>query len=153
MSGFVRNRCPLSIGIGVRIHRITHQADGKAERETGLRMLHRLRRKGVTVGGDKGFDTKDFVAGCRELGVTPHVAQNLKHRGGSAIDGRTANRAGYAVSQRLRKRIEETFGWIKTVAGGRKLRYIGQRRNQHWAELTGATFNLIRMSNLVANPA
>jgi transposase len=128
------------------------EANGRAERETGLRMLHRLGRKGLTVGGDKGFDTKDFVQGCRQLGVTPHVAQNTTHRGGSAIDGRTAERAGYAISQRVRKRIEEAFGWIKTVGGGRKLRFIGRRRNQHWAELTGATFNLLRMSNLVVQP-
>ena len=129
------------------------EANGKAERETGLRMLHRLGRKGVTVAGDKGFDTKDFVQGCRELGATPHVAQNITRLRDSAIDGRTVNRVGYAISQRIRKRIEEAFGWIKTVGGGRKLRYVGRRRNQHWAELTGATFNLVRMSNLAARPA
>ena len=129
------------------------EAHGKAERETGLRMLRRLGRKGVTVGGDKGFDTRDFVAGCRELGVTPHVAQNINRQHSSAIDRRTVRRAGYAISQRVRKRIEEAFGWIKTVGGGRKLRLIGRRRNQHWAELTGAAFNLMRMSNLAAVPA
>ena len=132
------------------------EATGRAECETGLRMLHRLsrRQRGVTVGADKGFDSKEFVRGCRELGVTPHVAQNLKRsHGRSAIDGRTANRAGYALSQRMRKRIEEIFGWVKTVAGGRKLRFIGRRRNQLWAEMTGATFNLVRMSNLVPQPA
>jgi len=128
------------------------EATGRAECETGLRMLHRLQRsKGrVTVGGDKGFDSKEFVQGCRELGVTPHVAQNLTRvYGRSAIDGRTAKRVGYALSQRMRKRIEEIFGWVKTVAGGRKLRFIGRRRNQLWAEMTGAAFNLVRMSNLV----
>jgi transposase len=130
------------------------QADGKAEREAGLRMLHRLGRKGITVGADKGFDTFDFVKRCRELGVTPHVAQNVNiSHPRSAVDGRTVRSAGYAISQRLRKRIEEAFGWIKTVAGARKLRYLGQRRNQHWAELTGAAFNLMRMSNLVFQPA
>jgi transposase len=131
------------------------EADGRAERQTGLRMLHRLRRnKGrVTVGADKGFDSQDFVDGCRELGVTPHVAQNTTRvYGKSAIDGRTAKRAGYALSQRMRKRIEEVFGWVKTVAGGRKLRFIGRRRNQLWMEMTGAAFNLVRMSNLVAQP-
>jgi len=87
------------------------------------------------------------------MGITPHVAQNIHVNSHSAIDGRTAKRAGYAISQRVRKKVEEGFGWMKTVAGGRKLRYIGQRRNQQWAELTGAAFNLVRMSNLVASPA
>jgi transposase len=130
------------------------EAHGKAERDTALRMLYRLGRRGVTIGGDKGFDTREFVAGCRELGVTPHVAQNInRQQHSSAIDGRTVRRAGYALSQRVRKRVEEAFGWIKTVAGGHKLRYVGRRRNQHWAELTGAAFNLMRMSNLVAQAA
>jgi transposase len=132
------------------------EANGRAERETGLRMLHRLgRKKGrITVGADKGFDSKDFVQGCRELGVTPHIAQNTtRFHGRSAIDGRTVKPAGYAVSQRMRKRIEEIFGWWKTVGGGRRLRFIGRRRNQLWAEMTGAAFNLVRMSNLVAGPA
>ncbi len=132
------------------------EANGYAERETGLRMLHRLgRKKGrITVGADKGFDSKDFVQGCRELVVTPHIAQNTtRFHGRSAIDGRTVKRAGYAVSQRMRKRIEEIFGWWKTVGGGRRLRFIGRRRNQLWAEMTGAAFNLVRMSNLVAGPA
>lgn len=128
------------------------EANGRAERETGLEMLKNVARRGVTVGGDKGFDTKDFVKGCREMGITPHVAQNIHVRSRSAIDGRTVKRAGYAISQRVRKKVEEGFGWMKTVAGGRKLRYIGRRRNQHWAELTGAAFNLVRMANLVARP-
>lgn len=132
------------------------EANGRAERETGLRMLYRLgRKKGrVTVGADKGFDSKDFVQGCRELGVTPHIAQNVtRFHGRSAIDGRTVGRAGYALSQRMRKRIEEIFGWWKTVGGGRRLRFIGRRRNQLWVEMTGAAFNLVRMSNLVPRPA
>ncbi len=131
------------------------EANGRAERETGLRMLHRMGRNSTraTVGADKGFDSKDFVQGCRELGVTPHVAQNITRIRGSAVDGRTVKRPGYAMSQRIRKRIEEIFGWWKTVAGARKLRFIGRRRNQLWAEMTGAAFNLVRMSNLVPQPA
>lgn len=132
------------------------EANGRAERETGLRMLHRLGRKTgrMTVGADKGFDSKDFVQGCRELGVTPHIAQNTtRFRGRSAVDGRTVKRAGYGLSQRMRKRIEEVFGWVKTVGGGRRLRFIGRRRNQLWVEMTGAAFNLVRMSNLVPRPA
>ena len=102
-------------------------ADGYAERDTAIEMLARLpastRRR--TVAGDKGYDTKDFVARTRQLGFTPHVAQNTTNRR-SAIDGRTTRHAGHLVSQRIRKRIEEPFGWIKTIAGGRKLRYIGR---------------------------
>jgi transposase len=102
------------------------QATGRAERETGLLLLGRLpasaRRR--TVAGDKGYDTREFVAGCREIGFTPHVAPNISNRR-SAIDGRTTRHPGHLVSQRIRKRIEEPFGWLKTIAGGRKLRYIG----------------------------
>jgi transposase len=126
---------------------------GFAEREVGLKQLKRLRRRHrsrrLTVAGDKGYDTRDFVQGCRELRITPHVARNLSGRR-SAIDERTVRHPGYAVSQRLRKRVEEIFGWTKTVGGGRKLRYVGVRKNQLWAELTAATFNLVRLANLTA---
>ncbi|MDQ6948297.1 MAG: IS5 family transposase [Actinomycetota bacterium] len=127
---------------------------GNAEREAGLKMLRRYRkgRRRLTLGGDKGYDTRDFVAGCRELRVTPHVAQNQSGRR-SAIDGRTVGQLGYLASQRLRKRVEEIFGWWKTVAGGRKLRYVGVRRNQLWAELSSAAYNLVRMANLCPVPA
>src|SRR5437764_4662919 len=83
-------------------------ANGRAERDAALVMLEQIPgTKPVTVGGDKGFDTRDFVAECRHLGVTPHVAQNLARRGGSAIDGRTTQHSSYALSQKKRKRIEE----------------------------------------------
>ncbi len=85
--------------------------------------------------------------------MTPHVAQNITTRRGSRIDGRTVSRRGYAISQRLRKRIEEIFGWLKAVAGGRKLRYHGVKRNQLWADMATAAFNLVRISNLVAQAA
>ena len=77
------------------------------------------------MGGDKGYDTTDFVAECRNLKVTPHVAQNLERPGGSAIDARTTHHAGYAISQRKRKRVEECFGWLKTIALLRKVRHRG----------------------------
>jgi transposase len=129
-------------------------ATGYAERETALTLLRRLpksaRRR--TVAGDKGYDTRDFVAGCREIGVTPHVAQNTTHRR-SAIDGRTTRHAGHVTSLRIRKRIEEPFGWMKTVAGGRKLRYIGLQRNRAWFLMTGAVYNLIRITALDAQAA
>jgi transposase len=144
----MENRSGLVVDIEVT------QATGTSEREAGLRMLRRSRRtrRRLTLGGDKQYDTRDFVKGCRELGVTPHVAQNTSGRR-SAIDGRTATQPGYGVSQRIRKRVEEIFGWLKTVAGGRKLRHIGVRRNQLWAEFAVTAFNLVRMSNLVAEAA
>jgi IS5 family transposase len=121
---------------------------GNAEREAAHEMLRRTRKgRRLTVGGDKNFDTRDFVEGCRELNITAHVAQNQSGRR-SAIDGRTVSHLGYLTSQRVRKRVEEIFGWWKTVAGGRKLRYVGLRRNQLWAELTCAAYNLVRMANL-----
>ncbi len=129
-------------------------ATGYAERETALTLLRRLptRARRRTVGGDKGFDTRDFIAGCRELGVTPHVSQNTSKRR-SAIDGRTTRHAGHVTSLRIRKRIEEPFGWMKTIAGGRKLRYIGLQRNRAWFLMTGAVYNLIRITALDAQAA
>lgn len=125
------------------------QADGRAERRAALDMVDRLeeRPQRVTLGADKGYDTADFIAACRERGVTPHVAQHTINRR-SRIDDRVTRHAGYAVSQRVRKRVEEIFGWIKTVGGGRKLRYIGLARNHLWATLTGAAFNLVRMARI-----
>ena len=124
-------------------------ATGRAERECATEMLRRLpgsnRRR--TVAGDKGYDTKDFVADVRAAGFTPHVAQNTSNRR-SAIDGRTTRHPGYEVSQRKRKRVEEPFGWVKTVGGGRKLRYIGQDRNRAWFKMTTAVDNLIRITAL-----
>jgi hypothetical protein len=127
------------------------QANGTAERDAALVMLEKLPGiRPVTVGGDKGFDTRDFVQECRNLRVTPHVAQNLGRRGGSAIDGRTTRHPGYAVSQRKRKRIEECFGWLKTIALMRKVRHRGVCK-VHWIfTLACAAYNLIRMRNLSA---
>jgi transposase len=129
-------------------------ATGYAERETALTLLARLpaRARRRTVGGDKGFDTTGFVAGCRALRVTPHVSQNTSNRR-SAIDGRTTRHHGHVTSLRIRKRIEEPFGWMKTIAGGRKLRYIGLQRNRAWFLMTGAVDNLIRITALDAQAA
>jgi hypothetical protein len=125
------------------------QADGYAERATALEMLGRLprRRRRRTVAADKGYDTAGFVADCRDLGVTPHVAPNTTNRR-SAIDGRTTRHPGHRTSQRIRPRIEEPFGWIKTIAWGRKLRYRGRQRNRAWFLLAGATYNILRITAL-----
>ena len=127
------------------------QANGTAERDAALVMMERLGgTQPLTVGGDKGFDTFGFVEECRHLRVTPHVAQNLARRGGSAIDGRTTRHAGYAISQKKRKRIEECFGWLKTIALMRKVRHRGVGK-VHWIfTLACAAYNLVRMRNLAA---
>ncbi len=125
------------------------QANGTAERDAALIMLEKLRgTQPVTVGGDKGFDTFGFVEECRNLRVTPHVAQNLERRGGSAIDGRTTRHSGYATSQRKRKRIEECFGWLKTVALMRKVRHRGVCQVGWLFTFACAAYNLVRMRNL-----
>ena len=127
------------------------QAKGTAERDGALIMLQRITGTGpVTVGGDKGFDTRDFVKECRNMRVTPHVAQNHARPGGSAIDGRTTRHAGYAVSQRKRKRIEECFGWLKTIALMRKLRHRGVCKVDWIFTFACAAYNLVRMRNLAA---
>jgi transposase len=125
------------------------EATGHAERDTALELLGRLpeRARRRTVAADKGYDTAAWVAGARDLGFTPHVAPNTTNRR-SAIDGRTTRHDGHLVSQRIRKRIEEPFGWIKTIAGGRKLRYIGRERNRAWFLLAGALYNIIRIAAL-----
>jgi len=126
-------------------------ATGYAERGTAAEMLGRLpkRKRRRTVGADKGYDTAGFVAEVRDLGFTPHVApHNNKRR--SAIDGRTTRHSGHRVSQRIRPRIEEPFGWIKTIAGGHKLRYIGRDRNRAWFKMTAAIYNVLRITALDA---
>ncbi len=107
----------------------------------------------VTVSGDKGYDTRGFVDGCRARQVTPHVAQHLTRNGGSAIDGRTTRHPGYALSQRFRKRVEELFGWMKTVGGFRRTRYTGQARTQLAAYLVGAAYTRLRMARLLSATA
>ena len=126
------------------------QATGTAEREAACAMLGELPgNHAVTVGADKAYDTTGFVAEIRRLGVTPHVAQNTtRHR--SAIDGRTARHAGYGVSQRLRKRIEEVFGWIRSAAAFRRTRHRGTERVGRMFTSTAASSNLVRLRRLLA---
>ena len=128
-------------------------ATGYAERAAALAMLDRHRPPGTaTLGADRGYDTRDFVAGLRGRGVTPHVAQNRAGRR-SAVDGRTTRHAGYGRSQRRRKAVEEVFGWMKTVGGLRKLRYVGVARNRLCLQLTAAAYNLVRIAKLAPAPA
>lgn len=125
------------------------QANGHAERCTALQMLD-MSVPGthqITLGADKAYDARDFVRDCRERNVTPHVARKNKY---SAIDGRTSSVEGYAISQRIRKRVEEIFGWMKTVGNFRKTRYRGFAPNQLIATMTAAAYNLVRMTRLLA---
>ena len=125
------------------------EANGTAERDTAQAMVRDVPgRHRITVGGDKNFDTAGFVAALQELNATPHVAQNTSNRR-SAIDRRTTRHPGYAVSQRLRKRIEEGFGWIKEVALQRRARHRGKERVGWQFTLAAAAYNLIRLPKLL----
>ena len=130
-------------------------ADGYAERRAAIVMLDENLpgNRRITVAGDRGYDTRGFVASCRALRVTPHVAQNQGRPGGSALDARTVRHRGYAVSQWIRKQVEETFGWMKTVGGLRRTRYRGRARVQMHAYLVAAAYNLVRIANLSPAPA
>lgn len=130
------------------------EANGRAEVTAGLEMLRdlvrrRRRRRRVTVGADKGYDTHRFVDGCRALKVTPHVAQNIAKTRGSNIDRRTVRHAGYKISQTIRRRIEEPWGWAKTTGNFRRSRYRGRARTQFAAFFVGAAYNLMRIARLV----
>jgi len=136
----MENRNGLAVG-----SRLT-QATGKAEPETALELLEDIpRRKRITVSGDKGYDQRVFVEGLREHDATPHVAQKVRY---SAIDGRTTRHEGYSVSQRQRKRVEEIFGWLKTIGMMRKTRHRGLSRVDWIFTFALAAYNLIRIRNL-----
>jgi hypothetical protein len=123
---------------------------GTAERDAAMSMAERIdSSERVTVAADKGYDTREFVQAMRDRNVTPHVAQNEKRRGGSAIDGRTTRHAGYRSSQRKRKRIEEVFGWMKTVGMLRKTRHRGVFKVGWVFTFAAAAYNLVRMRNLL----
>lgn len=128
------------------------EANGRAEREAGLEMAKKRGRKGrrVTLAADKGYDTKDFVAGCHEAGLVPHVAQNQHARRRSAIDGRTTRHPGYARSQVARMLIEKIFGWMKTVGGLRRTRLRGRQKTEAASLAIATAYNLLRMSKLEA---
>jgi transposase len=130
------------------------RADGHAERVAALALIeaHADRPRPITLGADKGYDAEDFVNELRAMRVTPHVAQNTSGRR-SAIDGRTTRHVGYGLSQRIRKRIEEAFGWIKTVAGQNKTRFCGLERVEFAFTFAAAACNLVRLPRLLAGAA
>src|SRR3954469_24542814 len=137
-------------GLCANIHLV--EATGIAEREQALAMIQEERNQGrqpKTLGADKGYDSAQLVEQLRREGVTPHIAQNISGRRGSNVDGRTTRHEGYAISQRCRKKVEEIFGWMKTVGGFRKTRYRGTRRTGLWAYLVAAAYNMVRMSKLL----
>jgi transposase len=130
-------------------------AIGTAERDAAIVMLGELplTTRHVTVGADKLYDTRGWVATVRQMRITPHVAASVHRRGGSAIDGRTVRHAGYALSQRKRKLVEQAFGWMKTVGLLRKLRHRGGRLVDWIFTFAAAAYNLVRWRNLVAQRA
>ena len=129
-------------------------ADGHAERIAALSMIEPRadRARAVTLGADKAYDAEDFVNELRSMNVRPHVAQNTSGRR-AAVDGRTTRHAGYAISQRIRKRIEEPFGWTKSVAGQRKTRFRGRDRVGWAFAFAMAAYNLVRLPKLLAAAA
>jgi transposase len=133
---------------GLVVDAMLTEADGYAEREAALAMLAGV-RPGSTLGADRGYDTEDFVERCRTKGITPHVAQHTTRRS-SRIDRRTTRHAGYVESQRRRKRVEEVFGWMKTVGLLRKTRHRGIERVGWTFLFTAAAYNLVRMRTLLA---
>jgi transposase len=136
----MENRCGLIADMSVVA------ATGHAERDSALAMLEGLGGTArITLGADRGYDTKDFVEDCRKLGISPHVAQHTNRRR-SAIDERTTRHDGYATSQRIRRRIESIFGWMKTTGCFARTRVRGLARTQLAAQLVGAAYNLLRMA-------
>ena len=133
---------------GLAVAAVLTPASGTAEREAAVQLLEQLppREQRRTLGADKGYDTRACVAAWRALGVTPHVAQRERY---SAIDERTTRHAGYAVSQQKRKRVEEIFGWLKTIGLQRQTRFRGTARVAWMFVFATAAYNLVRITNLL----
>lgn len=136
---------------GLIVDGMATTADGHAERDAALLLLqaHARRPRARTVGADKHYNTRDFVDVTRQLGYTPHVSQNVKRTGGSAIDRRTTRHAGYATSQACRPRIERVFGWLKPLAGLRKVKLRGLDKVDSLFVFACAAFNLRRLPTLM----
>ena len=135
---------------GLLVQTMVTLADGTAERDAALLMASKIPGvKPVTLGGDKNYDTRDFVADLRDMKVTPHVAQNNTNRS-SAIDGRTTQHPGYAISQKKRKRMEESFGWMKMIGLLRKVKLRGLEKVSWLFIFVAAVYNLYRLQRLEA---
>lgn len=147
-NALTENRNGIVVGFGLEL------ADGRAERDGALDLLETAvgGRRSITLGADKGYDTREFVDMCRTLNVVPHVTQNTTNRR-SAIDRRTTRHPGYAVSQRKRRQIEQVFGWLKSAANLRKSRYRGRPKTAFFATLAVASYNLLRIARLSPAPA
>jgi transposase len=142
--GLMENRNGLLVGT------LVTPANGTAERDAALLLAEKIPGiKQVTLGGDKNYDTRDFVRELRHMKITPHVAQNNTHRS-SAIDGRTTRHAGYAISQQKRKRVEQSFGWMKVIGMLRKVKLRGREKVSWWFTYVGAAYNLVRLRSLQA---
>ena len=141
----MENRHGLAVGATVTA------AEGTAERTTAAQLVRRLprRQRRRTLGADRGYDTQVCVVAVRRLGVTPHVAQNINRPGGSALDGRTTRHPGYAIRQQKRKRVEEIFGWLKTIGLQRQTRFRGTERVAWMFVFATAAYNLVRMTTLL----
>jgi transposase len=134
---------------GLLVRTMVTQADGTAERDAALLMASKIPgNQQVTLSGDKNFDTRDVVATLREMRITPHVARNEKRPGGSAIDARTTRHDSYAISQQKRKRVEQSFGWMKMIGLLRKVKLRGLPKVSWWFTFVGAAYNLIRLRRL-----
>ena len=139
---------------GLLVRTMVTQADGTAERDAALLMAWKTtakmpRTRRVTLGGDKNYDTGDFVSTLRQMRITPHVAQNTTRRS-SAMDARTTRHAGYQISQQKRKRVEQSFGWMKMIGLLKKVKLRGLRNVSWWFTLVGAAYNLVRLRRLNA---
>jgi hypothetical protein len=135
---------------GLLVRTFLTEANGRAERDAAMLMAEAIPSgKRVTLGGDKNYDTQEFVRELRGMNVTPHVAQNDTNRR-SSVDERTTRHAGYEVSQRKRKRVEQSFGWMKMVGMLRKVKLRGIDKVGWLFTFTGAAYNLCRLRNLIA---
>lgn len=149
LHALMENRNGLYIDLKVSSATGTTEAKEALAQVRELQEIHGLQPK--TVGADKGYHQKDFVSGCREIGVAPHVAE-IKNRKVKGLDKRTTKKPGYQISQKIRKQVEEGFGWMKTVGGFRKTRFKGIARTQLCAHFVGAACNLVRMARLALAP-
>jgi transposase len=141
---------------GLIVDAMATEADGRAERDAGLLLMHAQWKRAPwrrrTLGADKAYDVHEFIDVTRDLGCTPHVAQNLKRLGGSAIDARTTRHTGYAMSQHARPRIEPAFGWLKTIGWLRKVKLRGLEKIEWLVVFASAAFNLMRLPKLLPRP-